>query len=252
MTLDLYHASRDDLIRHMLEQRETIIDLERQVATLAAAQAELRQVIVQLTAQLGASAAPRDDDDAAPTRGTPARMPGHQPTQAVPREDRPRRKRAHGYGRHRMAATETVVHALRACPGCRAPLAGGTIKRTREVIELPVPRIVVTTHVYLERQCPDCGKRCVPRPELAEVVSGQSRLGHGLVSLIAVLLATTLHHFRTALGALPVDIARLVPRSGRIIVSHRSPVLARGHTQHSAAVLQMHLNDPALATSSSP
>lgn len=36
--LDLYHARRDDLIRIILQQRETITCLERQIATLAARQ----------------------------------------------------------------------------------------------------------------------------------------------------------------------------------------------------------------------
>jgi len=70
------------------------------------------------------------------------------------------------------------VHAYAHCPNCRQPLRGGTIKRTREVIEVMPTPAVVTAHVYLERRCPRCGGRWLPGPELA---------GVGLLSLIAVL-----------------------------------------------------------------
>lgn len=184
--LDLYHATRDDLIRIILRQRDTIADLERQIATLSVTQDELRHAIRQVTAARGATREHPTDDDV-PPRGTPKGMPGLKPTEAAPATDRPRKKRTTGYGRHRMQATAEVVHALRVCPDCGAPLAGGSITRTREVIELPVPQIVVTEHVSLARRCPDCGKRCVPNPELDGVVDGQRRIGHGLSSLIAVL-----------------------------------------------------------------
>ncbi len=189
----------------------------------------MRQGLRQLTAQLGAGQAA---DDVAPPPGTPHGMPGHTPTQADSRAERPRRKRAKGYGRHRMAATEQVVHALRACPDCAAPLAGGTVTRTREVIELPPPQIIVTAHVSLERQCPDCGKRCVPGPELAGVVSGQSRLGHGLVSLIAVLReearlpVATIQRLLATLTGLHLSVGALVDAVGRV-ATRAAPMLAQ-------------------------
>jgi transposase len=114
-------------------------------------------------------------------------MPGLKPTEPAGREDRPRRKRAQNRARHRMTPTAHVVHALPTCPDCGAPLRGGTVKRTREVIELPEPTLIVTEHVYLERRCPACGARCVPPPELTGIVAGRSRLGNRLVSLVAVL-----------------------------------------------------------------
>ncbi len=185
--LDLYHASRDDLIRIILEQRDALAERDRRIAALEAELIQQRVLITQLTAQVGALAAQAPHDNDAP-RGAPNGMPGLKPTEPVEREPRPRKRRAQGFARRRMEATERVVHALRQCPDCGAPLAGGTVKRTREVIELPPPSVVVTEHVYLERQCPDCRRRCVPRPELDDVVvSGRSRLGHRLLSLIAVL-----------------------------------------------------------------
>lgn len=86
-----------------------------------------------------------------------------------------------------MMPTHRQVHAYAACPFCRASLAGGTVKRTREVIELPRVPAVVTEHVYVERRCPACRRRCLPGPGLAGAVVGQGRLGVGLLSLIAWL-----------------------------------------------------------------
>lgn len=183
--LDMYHATRDDLIRIILEQRDALADRDRQLAALREDQAELRRVLAQLTAQIGAQSPPAADD--APTRSTPTGMPGLKPTESGVPHPRTRKQRAHGAGRSRMEATVQVAHALATCPDCGCPLAGGTVKRTREVIDLPWPTVEVTEHVYLERRCPACGKRCVPPPEVTGLVHGQGRIGHGLTSLIAVL-----------------------------------------------------------------
>ncbi len=182
---DLCHATRDELIRTIHDQGDTIADQERVIAALRVERAAIRQTVQTLTARIGTleQAAGNDDGTAGPPKG----MPGLKPTQAEVREARPRKRRAQGAGRRRMEATAQIVHALATCPDYGAPLAGGTVKRTREVLDLPLPRVVVTAHVYLERRCPDCGRRCVPPPDLAGVVSGQRRFGHGLTSLLAVL-----------------------------------------------------------------
>lgn len=117
----------------------------------------------------------------------PNGMPGRTPTEAPARPAQPRKRRHRGYGRHRMAVTERRIHVLEQCPACGTRLTGGSVKRTREVLEVPVAPVTVIEHVYLERRCPGCGRRCVPPPELDGVVVGQCRLGVGLVSLIATL-----------------------------------------------------------------
>ena len=43
--LDLYHATRDDLIRIILDLRDTLADRDRQIADLIAEQAEVRRVL---------------------------------------------------------------------------------------------------------------------------------------------------------------------------------------------------------------
>jgi len=183
--LDLYQATRDELIRIILAQQDLIADQERRLTALEAQLTEAQGTMARLTTQLGALIPASPDADT-----SSGGMAGLKPTEAPARDKRPRRKRAKSAARQRMVPTARIVHALERCPDCGAPLAGGTVKRTREVIELPAPTVSVTEHVYLERRCPDCGRRCVPPPELTGIVAGQSRLGNRLVSLIAVLRET--------------------------------------------------------------
>ena len=218
--LDVYHASRDDLIRIIVAQQETLTEqrallarqqqlveqqatnsaLTQRVGELAAANRQLEQRVRELE-QRG---------------GKPRGLAGNKlvadkptkPTQA-------RKKRARNVARRRMLPTARVLHALDACPDCGHLLCGGHGKRTREVIEVPFAPVAVTEHVYVQRRCPCCRKRWTPPVALDGVVVGQQRLGIGLVSLIATLreagrwpLATiqwylaTLHQLRLSVGAL--------------------------------------------------
>jgi len=131
-----------------------------------------------------------------------------------------------------MAPTARAVHALDACPDCGHPLRGGSIKWTREVIEVPPPPpVMVTEHVYLARHCPHCQKSWTPTAGLAGVVAGQSRLGLGVVSLIATLrevgrwplktiqwYLTTFHGLDLSLGAL-VKALKQVATAGAGLVA---------------------------------
>ena len=118
----------------------------------------------------------------------PRRMPGHKPTPASEQRNRPpRAKRTLNLARQRATPDVQVTHALAVCPVCGAPLAGGSIKRTREVIDLASQPVIVTEHVYLERCCGGCQRRVTPAVALDGLVVGRSRLGVGLLSLIAML-----------------------------------------------------------------
>lgn len=104
------------------------------------------------------------------------------------RAERERTKREHNFTRKRSPQPdEQVRHAFNVCPGCGTRLTGGSVKRTREVIEIRPTAAVVTDYVYVERCCPICERRYTPQAELEGVVVGQSRLGVGLVALIACL-----------------------------------------------------------------
>ncbi len=228
--LDLFHATRDDLIRIILGQRDEADALRDQLGAREREVAELRQAVGLLSARVGELTAELaavcvqfgGDDSPAPPPATPRGMPGTKPEQAAERPDRPRKRRARGYGRTRMQATERVVHALGACPDCGAPLAGGSVARSRETFDLPPIEIVVTEHVYLERRCPDCGRRWVPAPELGQVVSGQGRIGHRLTSLIGVLREAARLPVRTiqmvlrTIAGLDLSVGAIVAASQRL------------------------------------
>lgn len=241
--IDLYRASRDDLIALVLAQREALADRDRRVAALETEVATLRAAVAQVTARVGellAAAGP--DEEPGGVEGPPAGwhgMPGLKPVQPRDRPPRGHRRRAQGFVRRRMVATARRVHALACCPDCGAPLAGGTLKRTREVIELPLAPAVVTEHVYLERRCPDCRRRCVPAPALDGAVVGQSRLGIGLVSLIAVMredarlpfaviqrLLRTLHGLELSVGALVGAAGQVAARAEPVVVAIQADIRA--------------------------
>ena len=187
--LDLYRASRDDLIAVVVRQRTQIAELEQEVARLRAELAAQRAEMTRLTERVGTLLAALDppNDDPGALRATT--MPGLKPggTHHAPAPPRARKRRAHGFGRRRMRPTARQFHACAHCPHCRTALRGGTVKRTRHVLEVVPAPVVVTEHVYLERRCPRCGGRWLPGPDLDGVVVGQGRLGVGLLSLIAVL-----------------------------------------------------------------
>jgi hypothetical protein len=196
--MDLHTASRDELIGY--------------IGALQAAVAVLEARVRELEGRAGG--------------GPPQRMPGHQPQQRPEGPARPRKRRACGYGRRRSAPTEQVVHAVAQCPDCGCALVGGARQRSREVLELAPAPAAVIEHVYLARRCPQCGRRCVPPPELAGVVVGRQRLGVGLISLIATLRTlgrwpygqiqrylATVHRLALSQGAL-VSALRTVARQG--------------------------------------
>ncbi len=196
--MNLETASREELLAVIASQ----------AATIAALEARVRE----LEGRLGG--------------GTPRGMPGLKPQQRPEGPPRPRKRRAQGYARRRSAPTQQVVHALAHCPACGCALVGGTRQRRREVLEVRPTPVEVIEHVYLARQCPQCRRRCVPPPELEQVVVGRQRLGVGLVSLIATLrivgrwpyrqiqgYLATVHGLRISQGAL-VGAVRTVARQG--------------------------------------
>lgn len=161
----------DELVLLVQEQQVTIARLEAIIAEQQATIVRLEQRIRDL------------EGGTAPSK----RMPGLKPSQARRGDRPPRSKRSVNLARRRAPATVQVIHALTICPHCGAPLAGGSVKRTREVIEIAPQPVMVTEHVVLERCCGTCQRRVTPAIPLDGLVVGRSRLGVGLVSLIALL-----------------------------------------------------------------
>src|SRR5688500_12454145 len=122
--LDLYHASRDELVALVLSLREQHADLGRRLTEQQAAVAVLRALVADLTARVGealAAAEPAEPPDAEPG-GSPRGMPGLKPGPPPARPGQPRRQRARGCGRRRLEPTARQGHAVDHCPNCRLPL----------------------------------------------------------------------------------------------------------------------------------
>ena len=206
---DLTTATRADLLALIAAQQQTIMAQQATIATL-------EQRVADLERRLGSSGG----------KG----MPGTKPT--TPTRTRasgqPRKRRSRGYSRRRSPApTHVVTHAADHCPDCGTPLAGGWVKRRREVIELPVAPVQIIAHRYVARVCPHCRRRVVPKVALGGVVAGRQRLGTGLVSLITTLREAgrwpvamvqwylrTVHRLHLSVGAI-VGASHRVAAAGR-------------------------------------
>jgi len=202
--------------RLRVEVAELVADRERaraELAELRAANEALRAEVRELRAKLEKSG--------------PRGVAGLKPTEAKPKpEGQPRKRRARGSGRARREPTRTEVHAAERCPDCGTELSGGSVKRTREVIELVPSRAEIVEHVMVERRCSACRRRVVPSIDLGEQVIGRQRLGITLLALIVTLrevgrlpvamiqwLLATLHGVELSVGAI-VGASHLVAERG--------------------------------------
>jgi hypothetical protein len=194
---------------------------EREVAQ--AALAELRAANEQLRTRVLAL----EGELAKLKKGGPRGMPGLKPAEPVaPAEAQPRKHRERGVGRARSVPTRSVVHAAEHCPDCGTALSGGTVKRTREVIDLVPGTVEIVEHVVMERRCTQCQRRVVPPLDLSEQVVGQQRLGITLLALIVTLreagrlpvemiqwYLATLHGLELSVGAI-IAASRQVAQAG--------------------------------------
>jgi transposase len=200
-----------------------IVELRAERETARAALAELRATNEQLRARV----LDLEGELAKLKRGGPQGMPGLKPSEPTPpAEPRARKRRTRGYGRARGAPTRSEVHATDRCPDCGTALSGGSVKRTREVIELTPGAAEIVEHVIVERRCPRCRRRVVPMVDLGEQVVGRQRLGITLLALIVTLreagrlpvgmiqwYLATLHQVDLSVGAI-VAASRLVAERG--------------------------------------
>jgi hypothetical protein len=167
--------------------REIICQLEQTIGELRAENAQLRARIAELEAQVGSSEPPAD-------LPTPVLVKANRPRRA---EGQPRKKRAQGYGRKRATPTQRVQHAVERCGRCGCTMRGGFVKRTRQVWDVPIVAVQVIEHAFIERCCPQCGKRQVPKVrEVLKEVLGRHRLSVRTMALISAL---------REVGRLPVE-----------------------------------------------
>jgi transposase len=160
---------------------EAIQRIDQLQATTAALQAEnaaLKQQLAELTEQL--AQAQQTQQQARPkVKGS---VPKREPKQ------RSKRDPQHNRGRKRQEPTRIELHACAACPDCGRTLSGGSVARSRQVIDLPPPQPVeVVKHRVIERYCVHCDAEKTPTLDLTGQVIGQSRIGVCVAALIAYL-----------------------------------------------------------------
>lgn len=256
--------SRGDLLRLAEQQQALLAELvaarERDAATIAElraanrrAQAEIaelraerettRAAMAELRAaneQLRARVLELEGELAKLKRGGPRGMPGLKPDEPAARaEAKPRKRRERGVGRARSAPTRTEIHAAEQCPDCGTALSGGSVKRTREVIELVPSPAEVVEHVVIERRCPRCRRRVTPTLDLRDEVVGQQRLGISLLALIVTLreagrlpvgmiqwYLATVHRVQVSVGAIVAASHQVATRGAAAVDRIREQVRA--------------------------
>lgn len=206
--------------------------------------AALYRVIEQLGAEVARLTARVEDLEAElasrepPPPRPPAWVKPNKPARAG--EKAARRKRIVHFARQRSAvADQRVEHAVARCPGCSCTLAGGTVVRTREVIDIEVRPAVITEHALIERVCPGCGRTCVPALGPAAGVVGQHRFGPNLLALIGTwhevgrlpvrVIQTFLRNFHrvhVSLGAIAGALHTLAARGAAPVAAIRDEIRA--------------------------
>jgi len=207
-------ASREELLGIIVAQQEIIARLQARIS--------------DLERRLGS--------------GGPRGTPGVKPTEPPVRNKAARKRRPHGFARVRANPTAVAEHGMEECPTCGIRLLGGSVKRRREVIEIVAAPVQTTEHRYLERRCPGCGTRWVPKVALEGVVVGHQRLGIGLVSLIATLRGdgrlplrtiqrylATVHQVHLSLGGISASL--------RQVADHGQPAVNQIRRQMQASTV---------------
>lgn len=226
-TLDnLTTFSRTQLLQIIAQQQVVLTEQRATVAQLKAAVDTLQQRVSALEEQLRRKG------------GNGSGMPGNKPTSPAPQESpSPRHPRSHGSGRSRMTPTESVYHGLDACPDCGATLAGGSVQRTREVLDLPITPVRVVEHRIITRTCPVCKRRCTPKIDLEGVVLGQQRLSVNVLTLITTLrevgrlpvatiqwLLSTVYHLPLSTGGITAVLHQVAQRAAPSVAAIRNRI----------------------------
>lgn len=98
-----------------------------------------------------------------------------------------RKKRKENFARKKDIPTKKVFHSFNTCPDCGGSLGKPSVCFTRQIIDIPLPRVEVTEHVVFKRWCLNCQKRVYPKINLAGITVGKQRFGINLTSLVATL-----------------------------------------------------------------
>lgn len=173
----LDELTREELLRLVIRQEETVQAQQKQIAELSAVVERQAQRITELEEEV-------------------ARLRGGRPGSylcikpCVPKKEKgPRKKREHSFARKNLVAEEICVHALDVCPDCGRKLSGGSVKWRHQVTDIAPVKAKVVDHWFVECYCGACGKCWTPDANvvLAEIANGKRNIGIGLMSLIAHL-----------------------------------------------------------------
>lgn len=176
---ELETLSKEDLIELVLQLAEIVAKLREQDALLA-------ERVAELEAELAGKRPPKDKQ----------RPDWVKPNKPKSTEKKERKKRQHNFVRRREEPTKRVQHAASECPRCHCALTGGWVKRRRQVLHIPIPRVEVIEHEIIARRCPRCHDEILPKLDLSSQVIGKHRVSIETMSLIATL---------RAVGRLPLE-----------------------------------------------
>jgi transposase len=196
MDLEIENASREELLRVIAQQETTLAELRELVALL-------QERVAELEAKLGPPSG-----KSVPDFGKPNRQ--------KPKKEGPRKKRAQNFARKREEPTQRIEHGVEFCAECGCKLLGGAVKHTRQVLHLPIAPVEVIEHLYLERECPQCGKVNLPEVDLSGEVVGKSRVSAQTMAMIAALREVERLPIRTIQWQL-ATFHRLVLSVGEIV-----------------------------------
>lgn len=148
---------------------------------------ELIALILDLRSRLSALEADSNSPPKDPLPGGTRAVPSFVKSSRPPRANKLRKKRTNSFVRHREVATDVVVHVVDNCPDCGRHLCGGSVHRSRQVIDIPKVSYTVTEHRMVGRYCGVCKKRHIASADLSNDVVGRHRVGVRLMSLIGYL-----------------------------------------------------------------
>jgi transposase len=98
-----------------------------------------------------------------------------------------RKKRIAAFTRKKEVPTETIFHAEEVCTNCHGNLGKPTVAYSRQIIDLPVSKYMVTEHVVFRRWCYSCKKCIQPDVDLKALVVGKGRIGINLMATIVTM-----------------------------------------------------------------
>lgn len=221
----------------LAQQQDLIAGLRAENALLRAENGGLRELVAQLQERIGELEAKLGPPAG---KGAPDFV---KPNRKQAGREGPRKKRGENFARRRDEPTQRVIHATERCAGCGCTLLGGEVKHSRQVVHIPMVPVEVTLHLYLERECPQCGRVNSPEVDLSGEVVGRSRVSAGTMAMIAAMREVgrlpiraiqwqleTFHQLALSVGEI-VNVLRVVRdrargmREGLIAELRASPVV---------------------------